>query len=233
VDSERAIFSGGSVGGAMAWLNAAKLPCIGALPIIGYIPKNCRPSKKGLYYAMGGAWDYNRYSTATAAAKFGKRATHRIFLGGHAGGKAPWVQDGLLWIYTRHLYEREDEFEAERSRVEPSLLAFLKEMAETDSQRAFWLADHLLNTCRVSGTFQSQVEGVHSALEEDELNVKYLAGQKDLAQFSLRYLAPVGPGSRKGHTTEKIERAAKKLQQKYADVKEIAEVAEGLSRKTD
>ena len=233
VNVERVFFSGTSGGGATSLYNAATFKCLGALPYIGYIPDGSSPTKKGFYYLASGAWDYNRYSSAGAAKKFKNRATHRMYPGGHTMGGAAIAKEGAIWLYTRHIYEKRKKFPEEAARFEARLMPFLTKLSEKDSQLAYYWTDHLLNLCEASGAVRPLLERLHAQLASDPANVRYLAGRVALDDFSEKVFAPVdGKGSLSEHTTPKIQTAAQKLVDEYADVPAIKEIAEGLLKKT-
>ncbi len=233
VDVERVFFSGTSGGGATSLYNASTIKCLGALPYIGYIPSGSSPTKKGFYYLASGAWDYNRYSSAGAAKQFKNRATHRMYSGGHTMGSKAIAEEGAIWLYTRHIYEKRDLFPEEATRFEVRLSTFLAELSEKDSQLAYYWTDHLLNLCEASGAVRPIIEGFHTKLASDPENVRYLAGRVALDDFSEDVFAPVdGKGSLSEHTTPNIQTSAQKLVDEYSDVPAIKEIAEGLLKKT-
>lgn len=233
VDVERVFFSGTSGGGATSLYNASTIKCLGALPYIAYIPDGSSPPKKGFYYLASGAWDYNRYSSAGAAKKFKNRATHRMYSGGHTMGNSAIAEEGVIWLYTRHIYEKRSDFPEEATRFEVRLSAFLSELSEKNSQLAYFWTDHLLNLCEASGPVRPIIERLHSKLGSDPANVRYLAGRVALDNFSENVFAPVdGKGSLSEHTTPKIQKAAQELVNEYSDTPEIKEIAEELLKKT-
>lgn len=233
VEVKRVFFTGGSGGGASAFYNASKLDCLGALPYIGYIPSGHKPNRKGFYYIAGGAWDFNRYSSAAAAKEFKTRATHRMYPGGHTKGKPGIAEEGLIWLYTRHIYEQQKLHPEEVARFEARFSAFLIKLSKKDSALAYFWTDHLLNLCEVSGPMRTFAEGIHATLAQDEANVKYLAGRVALDNFSEAILAPVDRDtlSETGYTSPEIKAEAQKLVDEYSDTPVIKEITKELLKK--
>ena len=63
--------------------------------------------------------------------------------------------------------------------------------------------------------------------------MRYLAGRVALDDFSENvFAAEDGKGSLAEHTTPKIQSAAEKLKEEFADVPAISEIAEDLLKKT-
>lgn len=233
VEVSRVFFSGTSGGGATSLYNASLLKCLGALPYIAYIPDGSSPSKKGFYYLASGAWDYNRYSSAGAAKKFKERATHRMYPGGHRMGRSEIAEEGTIWLYTRHIYEKGEDFPEEKTRFEARFMPYLTSLSEKDSQLAYYWTDHILNLCEASGAIRPLVENLHEKLAGDQSNVRYLAGRVALDDFSERvFAAEDGKGSLAEHTTPKIQKEAQSLVEEFSDVPKIKETAEELLKKT-
>jgi len=234
VDVERVFFSGGSGGGATAIYNASEIKSLGALPFISYIYRTLSPPKGGLYFVAGGAWDYNRYLSAYAAKRFGNRAVHRLYPGGHHSGKPNVGEEGMLWLYTRHIYEKRDDYPSELLRFEARLSRWLLERAASKPCDVYYWCYHLREQCEVTGELSDLVSSLEARLVKDPENIRYLEAWKALQNFSKKYFAPHGEaaGSKMGHTTPKIENAAKELAEKYKGVPELGIVAEELQRPT-
>lgn len=233
VDITRAFFSGSSGGGASAFYNASTLKSAGALPMVAYIPDGSKPTKKGFYYILGGARDYNRYSSARAAADLGARATYRMHAGGHGPAKEPAIFEGSLWLYTRHLYEQEDDFSAEISHFEPRLTTFLKDCAESNPHTAYFWTNHLLNSCQIDGNLKSFVSELHETLAQSDDNINWLAGHQALEALGENIFATEKVnGSQSGHTSPAIESEVESLQQKYGSLTEIDRILQDLAQPT-
>ncbi|MGJ8656941.1 MAG: hypothetical protein ACSHX6_10875 [Akkermansiaceae bacterium] len=229
-DKERVFFTGGSGGGARAFWNAAHYKYGGAMPMIGYIPDET-PPKSGFYYVITGARDYNRYASAFAVDEIGRNATLRIAPGGHGGLGPEPPNDGIIWLYTRNAYSGKATSE-EIGAFETRFYKYLTEDLADSPGRAYYWTDHLLNTCKMTGSNKSQFESLHRKLEGDEAVVKYLEGRVAIEKFGEKYLAPIGPGSRMKHTTKEIQKGAAKLLEEYIGVPWVEKVAKQLGEKT-
>ncbi len=234
VNVERVFFSGGSGGGATAFYNASKLKSLGALPFIAYIPRIAEPPKTGLYFVGGGAWDYNRYLSANAAEKFGSRSVHRVYQGGHSSGKPHIGEEGMLWLYTRHIYEKRDEYAEELARFEARLSKWLIELSSRNPQEAYYWCHHLRESCKVTGEMAEIAASLEENLAKNSANILYLEARDELQKFSKKHLSPFGEraGSKKAHSDPKVVKAAKLLAEKYQDVPEFGIIFEELQRPT-
>ena len=237
VDGDRLTFTGGSGGGARTFIQATEFKdhCVGAIPFVGYVPSNHRMSwgKQTYFYIMGGARDFNRYSSAGAAETIGKRAVYRPYPGGHVSPSAEVWNEALIWVYTSDLYLNGNGTEAERKRFEARFLNFLKEdLAEKTHQATFW-SDHLLETCDISGPFAGEIETLLAELKEDEKNARYLEAWDAIRKFTKKEYADLAGGSKKKHGSDSIARAAEKIAVKFADVPEVSALAKELGEKTE
>ena len=233
VDIRRVIFSGGSGGGVSSIRNCASLPCIGAIPFIAWEPEGTRYPKNAFFYFGTGAHDYNRYSTAEAVSNLGKRATHRLYPGGHTITGWEPAEDGLLWVYTRHLYADRSRYLKEAEAFEPRLLAWIKELATTKPHEAYYWVDHLLNTCNVSGGIVTELDDLFETYSANADSIMYLRGRQELEKFSKRFLSNKPGGSLRGHTTDQIQRSAKKFQTRYEGIADLGQIFADLAKKTD
>jgi len=233
VDMDRVFFSGSSGGGASAFYNASKLKrCAGAFPMIGYIPLDCQPRKKGYYYISGGARDPNRYLCGTAAKNLGDHAIHRMHAGAHNNPKEEGVFEGIVWLYTRELYANREGRNAEIARFEDRFHAWLTgKLADSPHLAHFW-TDHLLNTCEITGLARERFVQIHEETSKDDANIRYLDAYLKLQEFSTKYYATVRKETPIGHTSSKIEQAAELLAQEITGVPELGDVAKELGGKT-
>ncbi len=233
IDTTRVIFSGGSGGGKAAWLNASKLPCIGVMPFIAHIPPKVRPPKGKFYYIATGASDWFRYDSARDAAKYGERAIHRLYPGGHTLGDRYWAEDGLLWLYSKHVYEKRSEFPHEIARFEARLAKHLTSLSAQRPHEAYYWTDFYLNQCPVSVAYRPVIQALHTELEKNPECPHYLAGRKELVRYSRKVLTGIEPRNSRGHITSKQENYAKKMKLEYAGLPQLPEIFEHLGSKTN
>lgn len=235
IDVKRAFFSGSSGGGATAFYNSGKLDCAGAMPMVAYIPTGTKPNKKGFYYVVGGANDYNRYASVTAVDTLGERASYRMHTGGHHRPITPAMAfEGTLWLYSRHLYEKPDRYQEELSHFEPRLLKWLTAQSKSSPHTAYFWTDHFLNTCKVEGSIREPIQALATELAKAEKNKIYLKAHRALEDFGLTVLlSEATGGSQSKHTSPAIQKGVKELQVKYADLPEIGEILVELAKPTD
>lgn len=89
----------------------------------------------------------------------------------------------------------------------------------------------MLNTCELGGLAADPFRKLHAELKKDDLNLRYLEGRLALQKLAAdEYL--IGGGSRYGHVTPQITKAAEKIAAKYAGVPEIEDIAKEMGQKT-
>ena len=233
VDPERVYYTGTSGGGAMAFVNAARLRGAGAMPIIGY-NSDAKFAKGGHYYVLGGATDYNRYLSADAADGARDRGFHRMYPGAHTD-PPPWIRDeAMAWLNRRFLEARKSDrnLADERLDWEASMIAWINELKATTPYRAYYWCRFLQETYEISGPNAAAVNALASELGNDAVNKRYAEGLDAINSFSKRAYTGHGRGSSFQHTTPRIESAAAKLQEKFAGVPHIEDVAKQLGLKT-
>lgn len=231
---QRAIFSGGSGGGVSALINAARYPAIGAVPFIAWMPDDIKLKKDRFFYFGNGAYDFNRTPSAKVVADLGKSATHRFYPGGHTITGWEPAEDGLLWVYTRHLYANLDQYSGEAARFEPRLLKWLTELAESKPHETYYWTDHLLSLCELRSKMKPQFEALHRKVADNPVAVQYLEGRKEIVKFSKKRLASIKRGgSLRGQTNDEIQRAAKRLKAKYDGIADLGQIFEDFAKKTD
>lgn len=235
IDKKRLFFGGPSGGGARTLRNASKYKPAGAMPLVGYMPSDAKPSKSAYYYVVTGANDFNRYASASVADKMGSKATLRIGSGGHGTMKNdPYlVGDGMIWMYTMHVYKGKGGSASEREGFEDRFYDHLTVELAAEPWKAYYWAEHLLETCKLSGPNRQKFATLHSELAVEK-NIAYAEGLKDLEKLGMKQMLGdnIG-GSRMKHFSKGVAAAAKKLKEKYEGIPEIPKVAEGLMKKTD
>ena len=234
VDPQRVYFTGTSGGGAMAFANTARLRAAGAMPIIGYNPGDKKYAKGAHYYVLGGATDFNRYLSAAAADGARDRGFHRMYPGAHTD-PPPWIRDeAMTWLNGRYLETKKSDrnFADERLDWEASMIAWINELKTTTPYRACYWCRFLQNTYKISGPNAAAVSTLAAELGKDPVNVRYADGLDAINEFSKRYYTDQSSGSAYSHTTQKIESAAAKLQEKFAGVPHIEDVMKQLGLKT-
>ncbi|MDP0492502.1 MAG: hypothetical protein Q7Q71_15760 [Verrucomicrobiota bacterium JB023] len=233
VEPGRYFFCGQSGGGAEAFVNADTYKSVGVFSYVAYIPEGKLPKYCDYVYAAGGAWDYNRYLSAYAAQCAGKNGTHRLYPGGHRTDRGEVPTEGMCWLYTRELYDNLEGREMEQRRFEDRFLRYLRDDLQSNKPHlAYYWCDHLLEACEIEGQFASLVEEISQSLAPTQQ--RYLDGRKALDEFSDDHFAKHGEstGSKMKHSTASIKSAAKKLEEEFAGVVDIAETAAELQKPT-
>lgn len=231
VDGDRVYFTGNSGGGAMAFYNASKMKCEGVMPNVAYIPGGSEP-KAHVYFVIGGGKDYNRYSSAAARAKFGKKAVHRMHPGGH-GVSPDWLMiDGMIWFQGRYLAKNKKSCADEIKDFDIAMLKWLETKKSTESYRAYATARFLMEEYEMGGSAKEKLQKLLTELAGDPSNVLYYEGLQDIDKFSLKELAKFGAGSKMKHLDPKIEKAANKLLKKYVGVPVIEDTIKAIASKT-
>jgi hypothetical protein len=236
MNPDRMNFIGGSGGGARTFIMADsfKEHCVGAAPFVGYVPGKLRWDKQTFFFIMGGAKDYNRYSSAIAVDQVGaKRGIYRPYPGGHSDPPNEVFTEALLWLYTCDLYLNQKDATSERERFEARFLNYLKDDLNDQPQIAYFWTDHLLNTCELKGTAADGFRSLHTDLGKISKNTRYVEGRLALQKLADKEYTSIGGGSKKKHTTDGITRAANRLAENFSDVPEIAEIAKQMGEATD
>jgi len=233
LDTNRAIFSGSSGGGAMSFYCADKLNSIGAIPYIGYLPQGSSINKKAYYHIGGGAADFNRYPSAHAAVLAGKKGLHRIWKGGHNGAGEQHSFEGVIWVYTRHIYEKPDKHSREIELFEGRFLTWLQEIRATEPHTAYYWCHHLLDACKITGGIEEDILAMKKELSSQEVCTTYLECFNAIQDFSKKQYAPLGEnGTKRQHSSPALERAAQKLHEQYPNVPELSGFLLQLAHKT-
>lgn len=233
IDGERVYFTGDSGGGAMAFYNVARIKSAGAMPMVGYIPDD-QINRKGQYFIFNGTTDFNRYTSAHAAARFGKNAIHRFYPGNH-NGRPPWLKvEGMAWLNGRYLKSRgsDDEFSDERLDYEVAMIAWIRRLAEKEAHRAHYWCVYLRDDYEISGHNAGVLDTIFRDLDDDPANQAYTAGIAAIDEFSDKHYSAVGSSSFHEHTTPQIQRAAGQLAEKYGNSPQIREIATQLGNVT-
>ena len=231
VDPERVHFTGNSGGGATAMANADRLKAAGGMPNIAYIPDGFDPPK-GHYYALGGGRDYNRYSTAHIARKYGKDGFHCMNPGGH-GGTEDWHRiDGMIWLNLRWLAGNARGHADEVLDFEASMIGWIRDKQESEPHRAYSNALLLKEGLRVSAANAPILDGLISALGGEEKNRLYHEGLVLIDKISEDAFADLAGGSQFGHTCEKAVKMVEREVDRFRDVPEVFETLKAMAEPT-
>ncbi|MDZ4199242.1 MAG: hypothetical protein U1E27_08160, partial [Kiritimatiellia bacterium] len=233
VDPKRVYYTGGSGGGAMAFNNAALLRGAGAMPHIGYIPGSV--PRGGHYFIISGATDYNRYTSAHAAATIGKNAVQRFFVGGHQEGPEWLCTEGMNWLNGQYLANpaRAASHSAERLDYESAMIRYIQNLQRNKmSHRAYYWAVYLRDEYRIANPNAAVLAPILAELARDASCIRYVEGMMAIQKFAQKYYPPVGSASQHKHTTPTIEKAAQKLAEEFRGVPEIEDLARELGRPT-
>ncbi len=233
VDTNRVFFSGDGGGGALAYYLSSKLPCLGTMSMISYLPKGVTPPKENLYYITGGARDRYRYASSEDAKKLGPRATQVFYLGGHSMGPAKYAENGLTWLYTRHILEQASAHPEEAALYEKRLIQWLTDLALLKSGEATYWTDFILNTCSPGESLHRAVTTIHDRLSEDKRNLEYLAGRNAISAFALKYFASIGGREPQiKHESSRLKKASDKLLTIYDATVGISDIIGELGMET-
>lgn len=231
VDRDRIYFTGNSGGGAQAFRNATRIPACGVMPNVGYLPSDCS-NPSGDCFIINGGWDYNRYPSAHARKRIGRKAIHRFHSGGH--GKAPaWLMvEGMLWLEGKYLAAKGSRVPEEQQFYERSVISWIERLKKTESHRAFYWALFLQNELTVSSENQSAVDRLVDELGESETHRLYVEGLTAIDRLSVDYLAKFGPGALNNHADKGVVAACDELLVKYKGVPLIEETLIALRKPT-
>jgi len=223
IDKERIYFSGDSGGGAMAFYNANRIKSLGTLPFVSYSPDKTY-NKKHYCHSIGGATDFNRYSTANAASQFGKRGVHRFVKGGHTNGPERAGVEGMVWLNGRFLGDnrRDSELDKDRLDFESTLIRWIGELRKEAPHRAHYWCHFLINDYKIEGKNATLLPPIIKTLEQDPVNALYTEGLAALDEFSDKYFASqeIRPGQTPS-SSGRIQKALEKITEKYAGVPDI------------
>ncbi len=234
VSFQRLFFSGNSGGGATAFYNADKIKCAGALPYIGYMPSGQVPNNGDYFYIGTGATDFNRYLSAHAANQLKDKAIHRLYPGQHSTGNEEISTEGVLWLYTRELYDNPDKRMDEIARFEVRFHKYLTEELADKPHLAYFWTDHLLNTCKMASSSKGVFTLLHEKLAAVSENQRYLKARVSLSEFSQEHYAKIGSkgGSKSEHTTPQISAAAEALLAEFPDLVEMSDIFKEIGEPT-
>lgn len=231
VNEDRLYFVGNSGGAAMAFYNYDNLGGYGLMPNVGYIPGGINPPN-GDTFIINGAFDFNRYTSASARKKIGKTAIHRFHKGGH--GKPPaWLMiDGMLWLEGRHLGREGDHEPDVRNEYVESVLNWLEQCKSNEPYRAYYWALFLKNELKLSMDQSNRVESNIKELRADPNNQLYVDGLEALDQFSVKKLSTYGEGALMNHTDGGVTSGCRKLLKTYDGVPVIGETLHAMMKET-
>ena len=233
VDGDRIIYTGVSGGAATAFHNTVKKRGIAVLSDVAYIPREISKPKVTYLYAVGGASDYNRYTTAYAANLFKKNGFHHMVPGKHRHSPDECKQDGMLWIQSRFYEDKQSKYKDEAEDFVRHAIIWLKKLSKKDSMRSYANAKVLEKHVKVSSDQAANLGALISHLEQDPLNKLYYEGLLELNELSSKYLdRGKSIGSAYGHINEKAAKAAKKIEAKYADIPVLSQIIKGIQSKS-
>jgi hypothetical protein len=199
-DPDRLYFEGNSGGAATAIGNASKMKCLGVMPNVGYMPNHAN-APKALYYVISGGSDFNRYSSAEIAKKFGDSAVHRLNPGAHSAAPIWQRIDGMIWFQIRYLAKQRNDHADEALDFEARIIDWMNEKKNTEPHRAYHTARLLIDEYKIDGKNGSIVERLASELEADEKNKLYHEGLEALDSISKKGLSEITGGTKNKHPT--------------------------------
>lgn len=234
VDPERLYFTGNSGGGVVAVNNCANFKGAGAMPFIAHGLAASMPSKKGHYYFVNGATDYNRYGSASMRKSYKDHAFHRFHAGAHSYGPNSIAQDGMAWLNGRYLAEKASDraFAEERDDYEKAMLRWAGELQKSAPHRALLQLDFLVKEYEISGANATKAQEMVSELFSDPNNVRYVEALFAIDEFSQKRFSDLGGSSRHKHTSKEIQKGAAKLETEYQGVPEVPEILKNLQKQT-
>lgn len=231
LDDKRLYFAGNSGGARMAFTNASKLDGAGVLAQIAGA-KQDELKKGNHYFFISGAYDYNRYGTASSYTEVAGSSAFRFHPGGHENGPDWLVTEGIVWLEGKALQDAKEESPV-RAAYEAKMIEWINSIKGTEEYRAAWWVRFLRET--------DVMEANAAALNEladltvQPANANYSNAIAKLEEFAALVLA-TGPQTAPecfDHTSEEIQREAKKLNDEYGTVPWVKDVIEGLMKKTD
>ncbi|WP_309488951.1 SHD1 domain-containing protein [Oceaniferula flava] len=232
LDEKRVHYAGHSGGGAQSYVNASFRPAYGVMPSAGYVLSGVKPRAE-VVYAIGGGYDFNRYTTANAVAGFKKNGFHRISPKGHPRAANSYREDGVFWMACRYLGEQKSEHLEEAKDFERAALIWLKELQESHSMRAYSNAMVFKEYYQPEGHNGRALELLIKELEKTPDNKLYHEALHALDEFSDKYLAGSVVGSAMNRVDPKVARGTEKLRESYGHIPEIAAILDALNKKTD
>jgi len=229
IDEDQIYFTGSSGGAAMAFINSSSIKAAGVMPNVGYVPSGFKVSGDN-FFIITGAKDYNRYTSASANARFGEKAIHRLFPGGHSHCP-PWIRiEGMLWLNGRYLAKNKDKHPEQAADYEASMLKWMADLKET--HRAYYFGRFLLDEYEIQGVAKTHLEGMMKEWETDSENVRYYKGIMAIDELSKTHFSKIGGGSQKKHLDKELSKETLKVKDKFIGAPEVEELLQMLSEKT-
>ncbi|MBN2684229.1 MAG: hypothetical protein JXR40_03020, partial [Pontiellaceae bacterium] len=222
VDDDRLYFTGNSGGAAMAFYNYDNLNGCGLMPNIGYNPGV--PVPKGDCFFINGAYDYNRYTSASARQDVGKTATQRYFNGGHQDAPGWIMIDGMVWLEGRYLAKKGKKLPKEQLAYENSVIKWIGELTEDEPWRAFYWAQFLEEELTLSSQNEGKVKDLARRLGAVRTNQLYVEALEELDEFAVDELASFGTGAMFEHSDPHLVAVCQDLLGKYKGVAPIEEI---------
>jgi hypothetical protein len=237
VADDRIYFTGHSGGGAMCWVNAAKLDGAGTLPVMSYIPQETNIDS-GHHFVLVGTNDYNRYHSSRAAAQFKKDAFLRTYPGGHSYPSAQEshiLDEGIAWLTAKYLDENTSnrELSGDRLDFEAAMIDWINELTPSNPHQAYHLTQMLAKNYRISGKNAEILSAIQSKLAAEPSHKSYHEGIEEIHEFGVGSFAGMAIlGSVKGHNTKETAGKAERLARKYAGIPFVEETFNELAKPT-
>lgn len=229
VDDNRLYFTGNSGGAAMAFYNYDNLNGCGLMPNIGYNPGVSVP--KGDCFFINGAYDYNRYTSASARQDVGKTATQRFFNGGHQDAPSWVMVDGMVWLEGRYLAKKGKKLPKEQLAYENSVIEWIGKLTEKEPWRAYYWAQFLEKELTLSSQNEGKVKDLTRTLGAERKNQLYVEALEELDEFAVEELSSFGTGSMFDHTDPHLVAVCQDLLGKYRGVGPIEEILKAFCDK--
>lgn len=232
VNDDRIYFTGNSGGGAQAFRNADYLDGCGVMPNVAYVPSDLATPSCDCFIMNGGC-DFNRYPSAHARKRIGKRATHRFYEGSHVNAPDWLMVEGMIWLEGRYLEKKRGRVPEEQQFYEKSVIRWIEELRETEPYRAYYWARFLQDELELSRENRSIVEELVQALGKDNTNRLYVEGLTAMDELSLKKISKFGSGSLHNHCDKSVVAACDELLRKYKEVPLVGEALESIRRPTN
>jgi hypothetical protein len=227
-------FGGDKSGGAAAFNHSIRWKSAGTFTVSGYFEREMKAVNEGYHYLAGQTNSSSRYRTAWTAARFGDQATHQFFEGTREMPDSRKITIGMVWMYTRSLYENLSSRSQEASQFEQRFLPWLKELAQSSPGEAAYLTELFTDEVRLKGHFKEEVAKLHASLARDSAAVAHVKGSEALDRFSEKEMARYGNhfSPLTNHAPAGYQRQLERLAAKYQEAEELKPVFKRLAEPT-